>query len=65
MHRDIWQDKNSPQHGRILNRHLRGRPKNSFFKRFKNNARRRLVPPLVILAFAVAGFYILKFMELL
>lgn len=53
-----------PQYGRILNRHKRGRPKYGALARIKRRAQ-RLIAPLIILGLAIAGFFVLKFLELI
>lgn len=73
MHRNIWQDRKKRSqedeklqaiHGRILNRHLRGRPKNTAWQRIKRSAA-RLIGPLVILAIIGAVIFAAKILGVL
>ena len=51
------------QHGRILNRHKRGRPRYGFTRRLQSRAR-RLVPVLVFMGLAGGGYFVLRWLEL-
>ena len=51
------------QHGRILNRHLRGRPKFSLWQRLKSRLV-KLVPFVVLGGLAALGFFVAKMLGL-
>jgi len=51
-------------HGRILNRHKRGRPRFSFFRRLVSRSR-RLIPVLVIIGLGAGVYFGFKLFGLL